>query len=89
MSEAPVLGHYINGQVRDSGSERFSNVFNPATGSVQARVGLASQQTVDDAVASALKAFPAWSEQSSLRRSRILPSSPITWLVSHAPCGAR
>ncbi|MGP0016884.1 CoA-acylating methylmalonate-semialdehyde dehydrogenase [Pseudomonas sp.] len=72
MSEAPVLGHYINGQVRDSGSERFSNVFNPATGSVQARVGLASQQTVDDAVASALKAFPAWSEQSSLRRSRVM-----------------
>ncbi|NWA24254.1 CoA-acylating methylmalonate-semialdehyde dehydrogenase [Pseudomonas gingeri] len=72
MSEAPVLGHYINGQVRDSGSERFSNVFNPATGSVQARVGLASQQTVDEAVASALKAFPAWSEQSSLRRSRVM-----------------
>ncbi|MPQ70456.1 MULTISPECIES: CoA-acylating methylmalonate-semialdehyde dehydrogenase [Pseudomonas] len=72
MSEAPVLGHYINGQVRDSGSERFSNVFNPATGSVQARVGLASQQTIDDAVASALKAFPAWSEQSSLRRSRVM-----------------
>ncbi|MBV6754296.1 CoA-acylating methylmalonate-semialdehyde dehydrogenase [Pseudomonas chlororaphis] len=72
MSEAPVLGHYINGQVRDSGSERFSNVFNPATGGVQARVGLASQQTVDDAVASALKAFPAWSEQSSLRRSRVM-----------------
>jgi malonate-semialdehyde dehydrogenase (acetylating)/methylmalonate-semialdehyde dehydrogenase len=27
---------------------------------------------VDDAVASALKAFPAWSEQSSLRRSRVM-----------------
>ncbi|WP_454876532.1 CoA-acylating methylmalonate-semialdehyde dehydrogenase [Pseudomonas farris] len=72
MSSAPVIGHYIDGQVQDSGSERFSNVFNPATGSVQARVGLASQKTVDDAVASALKAFPAWSEQSSLRRSRVM-----------------
>jgi malonate-semialdehyde dehydrogenase (acetylating)/methylmalonate-semialdehyde dehydrogenase len=72
MSNAPVIGHYINGQVQDSGSERFSNVFNPATGEVQARVGLASQKTVDEAVASALKAFPAWSEQSSLRRSRVL-----------------
>jgi malonate-semialdehyde dehydrogenase (acetylating)/methylmalonate-semialdehyde dehydrogenase len=72
MSDAPVIGHYIDGQVQDSGSERFSNVFNPATGSVQARVGLASQKTVDDAVASALKAFPAWSEQSSLRRSRVM-----------------
>ncbi|EJM15107.1 methylmalonic acid semialdehyde dehydrogenase [Pseudomonas sp. GM18] len=72
MSDAPVIGHYIDGQVQDSGSERFSNVFNPATGSVQARVGLASQKTVDEAVASALKAFPAWSEQSSLRRSRVM-----------------
>ncbi|NWC94362.1 MULTISPECIES: CoA-acylating methylmalonate-semialdehyde dehydrogenase [unclassified Pseudomonas] len=72
MSNAQVIGHYINGQVQDSGSERFSPVFNPATGEVQARVGLASQKTVDEAVASALKAFPAWSEQSSLRRSRVL-----------------
>ncbi|MBD9606980.1 MULTISPECIES: CoA-acylating methylmalonate-semialdehyde dehydrogenase [Pseudomonas] len=72
MSDAPVIGHYIDGQVQDSGSERFSNVFNPATGSVQARVGLASQKTVDEAVASAMKAFPAWAEQSSLRRSRVM-----------------
>jgi malonate-semialdehyde dehydrogenase (acetylating)/methylmalonate-semialdehyde dehydrogenase len=72
MSNAPVIGHYIDGQVQDTGSERFSNVFNPATGSVQARVGLASENTVDEAVASALKAFPAWSEQSSLRRSRVM-----------------
>jgi malonate-semialdehyde dehydrogenase (acetylating)/methylmalonate-semialdehyde dehydrogenase len=72
MSDAPVIGHYLNGQVQDSGSERFSSVFNPATGSVQARVGLASQKTIDEAVASALKAFPAWSEQSSLRRSRVM-----------------
>ena len=72
MGDAPVIGHYIDGQVQDSGSERFSDVFNPATGGVQARVGLASQKTVDAAVASALKAFPAWSEQSSLRRSRVM-----------------
>jgi len=39
---------------------------------VQARVGLAGGKTVDEAVASALKAFPAWSEQSSLRRSRVM-----------------
>ncbi|WP_445178748.1 CoA-acylating methylmalonate-semialdehyde dehydrogenase [Pseudomonas sp. McL0111] len=71
MSNAPVIGHYIDGQVQDSG-ERFSNVFNPATGVVQAQVALASVKTVEEAVASALKAFPAWSEQSSLRRSRVM-----------------
>ncbi|QOF91727.1 CoA-acylating methylmalonate-semialdehyde dehydrogenase [Pseudomonas lundensis] len=72
MSTTPVIGHYLDGHVLDSGSEHFSDVFNPATGSVQARVALASQRTVDDAVASALKAFPAWSEQSSLRRARVM-----------------
>ncbi len=71
MSDTPVIGHYIDAQERAAG-ERFSPVFNPATGAVQARVALASQQTVDEAVASALKAFPAWSEQSSLRRARVM-----------------
>lgn len=57
MSDTPVIGHYIGGQVQDAG-ERFSQVFNPATGAVQARVALASQKTVDEAVASALRPFP-------------------------------
>ncbi|KAF1029053.1 MAG: putative 3-oxopropanoate dehydrogenase [Pseudomonas sp.] len=72
MSNAQVIGHYLHGQVQHRPGERYSQVFNPATGEVQAQVTLASQQTVDDAVASALKAFPAWSEQSSLRRARVM-----------------
>ena len=72
MSTAPVIGHYLNGEVQHNGTERFSDVFNPATGEVQGRVALATQSTVDAAVASALKAFPAWSEQSSLRRARVM-----------------
>ena len=72
MSESPVIGHYINGKVQDGASERYSNVFNPATGSVQARVALATLKTVDEAVAAALAAFPAWADQSSLRRARVM-----------------
>jgi len=72
MSESPVIGHYIEGKVQESGSERFSDVFNPATGEVQAQVDLATLKTVDEAVASALKAFPAWADQSSLRRARVM-----------------
>jgi len=49
MSDTPVIGHYIDAQVQAAG-ERFSPVFNPATGAVQARVALASQQTVDAVV---------------------------------------
>lgn len=71
MSETPRVGHYIDGQVHTQG-ERSSPVFNPATGEVQAQVALASLHTVEQAVASARRAFPAWAEQSALRRSRVM-----------------
>ena len=71
MSQITTLGHCINGQTHQQ-AERYSEVFNPATGEVAARVALASVKTVDQAVAAAKEAFPAWSAQSALRRSRIL-----------------
>ncbi|APQ13093.1 methylmalonate-semialdehyde dehydrogenase (acylating) [Pseudomonas oryzihabitans] len=71
MSDTPVIGHYINGEVSTQ-AERFSDVFNPAEGVVKARVAQATVQTVDQAVAAAKAAFPEWSEQSALRRARIL-----------------
>ena len=72
MSDTPIIGHYINGQAHAETGERFSPVFNPATGAVQAQVSLASATTVEQAVASAQAAFPAWAAQSSLRRARVM-----------------
>jgi malonate-semialdehyde dehydrogenase (acetylating)/methylmalonate-semialdehyde dehydrogenase len=72
MSDTPVIGHYINGQLHPEAGERFSQVFNPATGAVQARVSLASQATVEQAIVAAQAAFPAWAAQSSLRRARVM-----------------
>ena len=71
MSEVPVIGHYLHGRLSTE-AERHVPVFNPATGQPQAQVALANVQTVEAAIASAKKAFPAWSEQSALRRARIL-----------------
>ena len=71
MSDTPVIGHYINGEVHKD-AQRFSDVFNPAEGVVSAQVALATQADVDLAVAAAKAAFPAWSELSALRRSRVL-----------------
>ena len=56
------LKHYIDGQHVSGSSGRFGDVFNPATGEVQARVPLASKEEFDMAVkiaaeASALYAF--------------------------------
>jgi malonate-semialdehyde dehydrogenase (acetylating)/methylmalonate-semialdehyde dehydrogenase len=66
------IHHWVNGQTLTSRSERFGDVYNPATGEVQARVALATAAEVDAAVVAAATAFPAWSAQPALRRARVL-----------------
>ena len=53
-------------------SGRFADVFNPATGVAEKRVPLASAEEVDEAVAAAKAAWPAWAKTPPLRRARIL-----------------
>ncbi|MEE1865857.1 CoA-acylating methylmalonate-semialdehyde dehydrogenase [Pseudomonas auratipiscis] len=71
-AQSALIGHFIDGKVVSFPAERTADVFNPALGKVHSQVALASAVTVNEAVAAAKKAFPAWSEQSPLRRSRIL-----------------
>nr|MDQ2696544.1 CoA-acylating methylmalonate-semialdehyde dehydrogenase [Pseudomonadota bacterium] len=67
-----TLQHYISGQRVDGESGRFSDVFNPATGEVKAKVPLATNAEVEKAVNAAREAFPTWSGTSPLRRARIM-----------------
>ena len=62
----------MDGAIFKNTSSRTADVFNPATGEVQAKVSLASKSDVGDAVKSALKAFPAWAETPPITRARIL-----------------
>ena len=64
--------HWIGGKAVDGTSGRWSNVYNPATGQVQARVPLANRAELEAAVAAAEQAFPAWAAQPPLRRARVL-----------------
>jgi malonate-semialdehyde dehydrogenase (acetylating) / methylmalonate-semialdehyde dehydrogenase len=64
--------HWINGQTLTGSSGRFGDVFNPATGELQAKVALATAAEVDIVVAAAAAAFPEWSAQPPLRRARVL-----------------
>ena len=64
--------HFIQGQARDGGSGRYSDVFDPATGQVQASVALASTADVEAAVTVAQAAFPAWAATTPLNRARVL-----------------
>src|SRR5687768_4120123 len=66
------IHHVIGGQSVIATSGRASDVFNPASGQVVARVHLASTQDVHAAVTAAKDAFPAWAETATLRRARVL-----------------
>ncbi len=67
-----TYAHYINAVPVKGTSGRFADVFNPSTGEVSAQVPLANVSEVENAIAAAQKAFPAWSATSVLSRSRIM-----------------
>ncbi|MGE4251713.1 MAG: CoA-acylating methylmalonate-semialdehyde dehydrogenase [Parvibaculaceae bacterium] len=66
------IPHYIGGRRVEGRSGRSSAVFNPATGEETGALALASAGEVDDAIAVARQAFPAWAATTPLRRARIL-----------------
>ncbi|MBT3067019.1 CoA-acylating methylmalonate-semialdehyde dehydrogenase [Rhodoferax sp. U11-2br] len=67
----PTIQHLINGQLVSGGS-RSADVFNPATGQVEKQVLLADKLTVEQAIASAQAAFPAWRNTPPLKRARVM-----------------
>jgi len=69
MSE---LTHYIGGKHVKGKSGRFADIYNPATGEVQAKVPLASKEELGEAVANAAAAQPAWAATNPQRRARVL-----------------
>jgi malonate-semialdehyde dehydrogenase (acetylating)/methylmalonate-semialdehyde dehydrogenase len=66
------LYHYIDGGRVAGQSGRFGDIFNPADGSVTARVPFASADEVARAVSAAAAAFPAWRDTPPLRRAAVL-----------------
>jgi len=66
------IGHWINGAHVAGTSGRTADVFNPATGEVQAQVALASQEEMDRAIASAAEAQIAWGATNPQRRARVM-----------------
>ncbi|MDE2572845.1 MAG: CoA-acylating methylmalonate-semialdehyde dehydrogenase [bacterium] len=71
-AELRTITHWIAGKPVEGESKRFGDVYDPALGSVAARVPFASPDEVDRAVAAAKAAFPAWSQSSLAKRTEIL-----------------
>jgi malonate-semialdehyde dehydrogenase (acetylating)/methylmalonate-semialdehyde dehydrogenase len=67
-----AISHWIAGKAVAGTSGRSANVYNPATGQVQALVPLANRAELEAAVTAAQAAFPAWSAQPPLRRARVM-----------------
>src|SRR5579875_1514888 len=64
--------HWINGKPWSGTAQRQGDVFDPATGQVQARADFATAAEVDLAVGAASAAWPAWRDTSLARRTAIL-----------------
>src|ERR1041385_5192059 len=66
------IGHFVGGKEIKGGSGRTGDVFNPNTGEVQAKVAFASKSEVEQAIANAAAAQPAWAATNPQRRARVM-----------------
>jgi malonate-semialdehyde dehydrogenase (acetylating)/methylmalonate-semialdehyde dehydrogenase len=67
-----MIGHWINGKHVAGTSGRTADVWNPATGEVQAKVALASTAEIEAAVADAAAAQVGWAAMNPQRRARVM-----------------
>ncbi|GBK66811.1 methylmalonate-semialdehyde dehydrogenase [Paenibacillus macerans] len=72
VSEVEILKNYINGEWVKSATDRYEDVYNPATNQVIARVPLSTKEEIDHAVEVAAEAFKSWQKVAVPRRARIL-----------------
>src|SRR5680860_1090153 len=67
-----TIEHWVAGKTTTGVSDRTAAVYNPATGEQQAEVLLADVSDVEAAIAAASDAFPAWSQTSISKRTKVL-----------------
>ncbi|MBC8339647.1 MAG: CoA-acylating methylmalonate-semialdehyde dehydrogenase [Rhodospirillales bacterium] len=67
-----TLSHFINGQASAETSGRTADVFNPATGEIDAKVPLADADETRAAIAAAGAAFPAWAATPPAKRAQVM-----------------
>ena len=66
-----TVGQLINGEMRIDGS-RSQDVYNPSTGAASKKVDLACAGTVEQAIAAAEAAFPAWRNTPPAKRAAVM-----------------
>ncbi len=74
-SAAPAaerIPHWAGNEPLTGTSERFADVFDPATGAVSATVAMAGSDDVRAVVREAVSAFPGWRDTSLAKRTQVL-----------------
>jgi len=67
-----IVKHYINGQYVEGKGDRFGDIYDPSTGQVTRQVALATEQEVEDAIASSDAAFADWAATPPGRRAQVM-----------------
>ena len=66
------IGHWINGKLVAGTSGRFADIYNPATGEIQAKVALATMDELTSAINDAAAAQVKWAATNPQRRGRVM-----------------
>ncbi len=72
MSEIKKLKYFSNGKWLDSKTDKYMDIYNPSTGEVQAQTPCCTVEEVNEAIAAASAAFPAWSNTPVMKRTQVL-----------------
>ena len=72
MSEIKKLKYFSNGKWLDSKTDKYMDIYNPSTGEVQAQTPCCTVDEVNEAIAAANAAFPAWSNTPVMKRTQVL-----------------
>ena len=72
MNELKVMKPYIGGQWIDSESTKFNTIYDPSTGKPIAQVPQCTATEVENAIAAAKAAYPAWRDTPVRNRANIM-----------------
>lgn len=69
---AKKFKYFVNGEYKESKTEKYNEVYNPSTGDVEGLVPCCTEEEVIEAIQAAKAAFSAWSNTPVVKRSQVL-----------------
>ena len=70
--EPKIIEHWINGSFHSSSSDRFGDIFNPASGEVISKLPMGNKSDLEKTVTAAEAAYASWSKTSITKRAQVM-----------------